>query len=201
MKKLTAFFAFVAMLGLSASLFAETAPVMLSLVDPIQFPDNNVEVTGVRLNLIYGRSRSMTGATLGLANRTDREHIGGAFGFVHMNEDIFTGAQAGLLGFTRGNLTGADLSMVSICQRHVLGGQAGFVTMNDSLKGVQFGFLNFSKQIEGAQLGFVNLTHDIRGFQLGLFNYTKSMYGLQIGILNVIQDSDIPYMVIANAKF
>lgn len=55
---------------MAAPAFAQNKPVQLALVTPIQiFPEDN-SITGVRLNLLYGRNASVTGLDLGLVNHT-----------------------------------------------------------------------------------------------------------------------------------
>ncbi|MGB2768214.1 MAG: hypothetical protein WBC88_00615, partial [Candidatus Zixiibacteriota bacterium] len=55
---------------LAAPVFAQNRPIQLALVTPIQiFPEDN-SITGVRLNLLYGRNVSVSGLDLGLVNHT-----------------------------------------------------------------------------------------------------------------------------------
>lgn len=48
----------------------ETRPIQLSLVTPIQIFSEDYGITGVRLNLLYGRNATVTGLDLGLVNHT-----------------------------------------------------------------------------------------------------------------------------------
>ena len=43
---------------LAGTLLADTTPVMVSLVTPIQVPSRDYDVTGLRLSLIYGECES-----------------------------------------------------------------------------------------------------------------------------------------------
>ena len=44
----------------AGTLFADTTPVMVSLVTPVQVPSRQYDVTGLRLSLIYGECQEFT---------------------------------------------------------------------------------------------------------------------------------------------
>ncbi|NNF06228.1 MAG: hypothetical protein HKN21_05670, partial [Candidatus Eisenbacteria bacterium] len=52
----------------SSTAQAETNPVNLALFNPIQIFGEDTSVEGVRVNLIYGKNRDVTGLDLGLIN-------------------------------------------------------------------------------------------------------------------------------------
>ena len=45
----------------AGTLFADTTPVMVSLVTPVQAPSRSYDVTGLRLSFIYGECQDFTG--------------------------------------------------------------------------------------------------------------------------------------------
>ncbi|MCP4631734.1 MAG: hypothetical protein GY855_02330, partial [candidate division Zixibacteria bacterium] len=55
---------------LSVPVMAQEKPIQLSLFNPIQiFPETD-GITGVRLNLLYGRNTKVIGVDFGLVNHT-----------------------------------------------------------------------------------------------------------------------------------
>lgn len=152
---------------------ASDKPIQLALFDPAQIVKNDEAVTGLRIDLIYGKNTDVTGLELGLVNHTTGEQSGLSYGLVSLVEGSFTGWQHNL---------------VSIADKRFLGLQSG-------------GF-NQSKDGHGVQFGFVNVTDRMSGLQLGFVNYTKVMdKGLQIGIGNIITEGGIPFLPIANWRF
>ena len=49
---------------------AQSKPIQLSLVSPVQMFKSNTAIAGIRLNLIYGKNVSVTGLDWGLVNNT-----------------------------------------------------------------------------------------------------------------------------------
>jgi hypothetical protein len=156
--------------------FADTAgePFQLALFNPIQIRDEHKSITGLRLNLIYGKNVSVTGLDIGIGN--------------HCTGGLSQGLQYGIVGLNEGGFMGWQDNAINI--------------VNGSLMGFQSGFYNHCGQGEGMQIGLVNRATAIRGFQIGLVNYTETMYGLQLGLLNIIRSKEtLPIFVIANWSF
>jgi len=152
---------------------ASDAPVQLALFDPAQIVKADQPVTGLRLDLIYGKNARMTGLEIGLVNHTTGEQTGYTYGLVSYVEGPFTGWQN---------------NVVCIADERFLGLQSGAV--------------NMSKDGHGVQFGFVNVTDRMSGLQLGVVNYTKVMdKGLQIGLGNIITEGGIPFLPIVNWRF
>lgn len=123
MKKLIA----IAVLA-AGTCFADTTPVMVSLVTPIQYPASNCDVTGLRFDFLYGQANNIKGLDIGFINHT----MGG-----------FTGVEFGCAHIVKGDF---------------FGGQLGFVNMTGKTRGVQFGFVNYTENMDsGLQLGFINI--------------------------------------------
>jgi hypothetical protein len=139
----------IGLICLAAALFASTLPataverpIQLSLVTPVQvFPETD-EITGIRLNLIYGRNTSVTGLDIGLAN--------------HCTGGVSKGLQQGL---------------VSIVDADFVGWQNGFVNVtHGNFEGLQYGLVNYAGHASGLQLGIVNYAERLKGLQIGLVN-------------------------------
>ena len=63
-------FALCVFIVTSTPVLAKNRPIQLALVTPIQiFPESD-SITGIRLNLLYGRNASVTGLDVGLVNHT-----------------------------------------------------------------------------------------------------------------------------------
>lgn len=152
---------------------ASDKPVQLALFDPAQIVKNDQSVTGLRIDLIYGKNANMTGLELGLVNYTTGDQSGLTYGAVSYVEGAFTGWQN---------------NIVCIADKRFLG--------------LQSGAFNQSKDGHGVQFGFVNVTDRMSGLQLGIVNYAKVMdKGLQIGVGNIITEGGIPFLPIVNWRF
>jgi len=106
---------------------AETHPVQIALVDPVQIFSADTSISGVRLNLLYGRNDSVTGVDLGLVGVADSD---------------FTGWQYNVGNITKGGFSGL---------------QMGFVNYANSAKGLQLGVINYAVSLKGLQIGVINI--------------------------------------------
>lgn len=195
---------------------AETTPVMVSLVTPVQAPSADSDVTGLRLDLIYGQAHNVTGLDLGIVNHTRGDFTGLELGGANIIGGRFIGGQLGLLNtINNGAQAWETLSY---------GAQVGLVNNADSFCGLQDGFLNFSNHsftglqssllnvandLRGVQCGYylifgVNIVSgDMRGCQIGLVNYAQTMEkGVQIGLVNIISRNGwMPVFPFVNGSF
>ena len=57
-------------------LAADTTPVMVSLVTPVQAPNRNYDVTGFRLSLIYGECQEFAGLDIGVIDNSRKDFTG-----------------------------------------------------------------------------------------------------------------------------
>jgi hypothetical protein len=117
----------------------------LSLFTPIQIFPEKTPIFGVRFNLIYGRSVSVSGLDLGLVN--------------HTTSGTTKGVQFGMVGYAQANFTGWQNNTVN-------------VTKGD-FEGFQWGIVNYARHASGFQLGLVNYAGSMRGLQIGLVNIIK----------------------------
>jgi hypothetical protein len=135
-------FGMIAIAGTPA--MAQSRPIQLSLVTPIQiFPEDN-PIAGFRYNFIYGRSVSVTGLDMGLANHTTGNFKGAQFGVVGLTDGDFVGWQDNAINVVRGDI-----------------------------EGLQWGIVNYANYANGLQLGFVNYAVSMKGLQIGLVNIIK----------------------------
>jgi hypothetical protein len=162
------------MLGSAVPALADSGPVQISLVTPIQIVPDTKGVSAFRLNLLYGRNTTVQYVDLGLVN--------------HTTADGSKGVQWGLVGMTSG-WKGVQLNSINV-------NQTGF------FQGLQWGLVDWADDMEGAQLGWVNVSKKMSGFQLGIINYTETMYGLQIGLANIIRQGGVlPFLPLVNWSF
>ncbi|MBK7631687.1 MAG: hypothetical protein IPJ23_13475 [Ignavibacteriales bacterium] len=122
--------------------FAQEKPIQVALFNPIQIFPENTSITGLRLNIIYGKNVNVSGLDWGFVNSTIGKQVGAQWGFVNMVDNGF------------------------------LGLQGGFVNLTDSkFEGLQYGFVNYHKgKVSGVQFGFINYAGSMYGLQIGLIN-------------------------------
>jgi len=128
---------------LSAPGYAANRPIQIALVTPIQiFPEDN-SITGIRLNLLYGRNVSVSGLDVGLVN--------------HTTAGKFIGLQYGLVGLSDSDFSGWQDCVVNITNKKFEGFQFGWVNYADYMSGFQLGLVNYAKTAKGLQIGLVNI--------------------------------------------
>jgi hypothetical protein len=122
---------------------AQERPIQLALVSPVQIFPPTYSITGIRINLIYGKNTNVSGLDLGLINHTTSGNsLGISWGGINLTEANFTGLQGGWV-----NLVGGDFE----------GFQYGFFNQADFANGLQLGFVNYAKRLKGLQIGLVNI--------------------------------------------
>lgn len=189
---------------------------MLSLLDPMQWPSSQSDVSGFRLSLLYGGCADFAGLDIGLVGRAAGDFRGLSIGGANIVSRRLVGLQVGLANW---NSNGDDSSV-----RRSIGVQYGFWNYVDSLLGLQDGWINTSSgNVSGLQYGFLNCAADVDGVQcgsllvlgvnvavgsvsgcqIGIVNYAGRMeFGVQIGILNVIAHGGFfPVLPIVNGGF
>ncbi len=200
-------------------------PIQLSLVDPVQVPNDEYSVVGLRLNLIYGKCQDMWGVDVGIVNQTEKNMNGLEAGVVNINKGHVAGVQFGLVSLVDGDMEGiqglpfiwghiyARVSGNMIGLQDGLGNrvkgetkvaQIGIVNYDDlDMLGLQIGGVNIVKgDIEGLDIGVVNVSAGMYGLQIGLFNYTEKLEGIQIGLINCAMAKEtFKVLPIVNAAF
>lgn len=135
--------AWALLLMAAAPAAAQDRPINIALVTPIQIFPADDRITGVRLNLIYGRNAAMTGLDLGIANHVAGRMSGVQWGIVNL-ADSMVGWQSGTVNYTAGRF-----------------------------EGLMWGAVNYTGHINGLQLGLVNYAARAKGIQIGLVNIIK----------------------------
>lgn len=212
MKKLVV----AAFIAIAGAAFADSTPVMGSLITPVQLPSSDYDVTGLRLSLIYGQCNSFTGLDLGIANRSTGDFLGIGLGGANIVEKRVVGGHLGLVNWNGSSVSewtsvskGAQIGIVNYAGAFC-GLQDGFLNISDNVfTGLEVGLLNFANDINGVQCGgylifganFASGT--LSGLQIGLVNYAAKMDGgLQIGIVNIISEGGwMPVFPILNGDF
>ena len=140
------FLALCIIVALPFVLDAQSKPFNIALFNPIQvYPENN-SISGIRLNFILGKNKSMTGFDWGIVNQV------GSGGVV--------GVQWGFANISSGN---------------VVGWQSGLFNLDEKdVKGFQWGWYNTGAHVNGFQLGLVNSAQSLYGVQIGLINFIKT---------------------------
>ena len=222
MKKATA--ALAAALAAAAA-FADSTPVMVSLLTPIQVPYRSYDVAGFRLSLVYGDCVNFTGFDLGLVPHTAEDFTGLAIGGVNVVGDEFSGLAIGSVNYAGGRHVGCQVGLVNwntfasaeegvpvgeSYKSYLFGLQDGIVNFTtDTFVGWQTSPLNLADNMTGVQSGFwligaVNIAGgSVEGAQIGLANFANRMEsGIQIGIINVIAHGGwLPFLPLVNGGF
>ena len=178
--------------------WADTTPVMVSLIAPAQLPSWNWDVTGFRLSLVYGDCRDFAGFDVGVVQRVSGSFDGLGVGGVNVVNGRFRGVQAGLFNWSGWAEAGSGRSSVGV--------QYGGINYADSFFGLQSGYVNVSSgTLSGVQYGYVNCANDLSGVQcgglivLGVNVACGDFEGCQIGILNIIANNGVfPVLPIIN---
>jgi hypothetical protein len=200
MKKILSLFS-VVLCCLALNLQAKEEPIVLALWDTIQWPAEQCDLRGLRLE-VYGKVDNHVGLTLGIANATLGDTKGATFGFANLNEGEFRGFQWGFFNDTQKDFYGWQSSWIGIAQKDICGLQDGlFVYDGGTVKGAQIAFVTAAQAAKGVQFGLCNFTYDMTGLQFGVVNYTEQMNGVQIGLVNIIRNSKVPVFPFVNFYF
>ena len=200
----------------AGAVYAKTTPVMGSLFTPVQAPDAEYDVKGLRLSLVYGECQTFTGLDLGIANRSRKSFSGLGIGGGNIVDGTLYGGQLGLVNWNYqagsgkdGRSLGAQLGLVNYATGFC-GLQDGVVSVaRNKVLGVQWSLVNYTKDLDGLQCGYCFLfaanfvEGRMNGCQIGLFNYAAVVEsGIQIGLVNMIGKGGFAHvMPIINGKF
>ena len=89
----------------------KTAPAMISLCTPLQFPDSDWSVSGLRFSIFYSNCDVMTGLDLGFINRS-RETRAFQIGFANITETM-GGFQFGIVNYAD-QAVGIQIGLVNV---------------------------------------------------------------------------------------
>ncbi len=167
-----------------------SSPLGISIIQPVQFPPQEWDVEGIRLNILAGQHHNTAFIDLGvLANFTDGDMNGAQIAGLWNDVSGFaTGIQiAGIVNRNSGPTAGIQI--------------ACFNYNNSDTHAIQIGLFNTTGETEGLQIGIFNQTESMSGLQIGVFNLTTYMNGIQIGLCNVIRNSTVPVFIGLNMCF
>jgi hypothetical protein len=177
--------------------------VQVAFFDPLQWVSAEDPVSGVRLDLFYGRNERVDGLDLGLLNRTKNGGSGLAIGLVGNWGDEVPEPESGVYDGVQcaGGFNGVDRFrgvQVAVGLNWVRDEGAGLQLalfangVNGSMTGLQVAEVNYVKhRVRGAQLGAglvtaLNWAGDVRGAQINVgilaMNYAGSVHGVQLNI-------------------
>ena len=148
------------------------SPVMFSLWNPIQFPAQDFDISGLGLGLFYSECCN------------------------------FDGLNLGLVGVVNGHANGWLFDIVNVAYGDGVGFHSGLVNyMAGDFKGLQIGIANQIGSGDALQIGIYNGAYDMQGCQIGIINTASKFQGVQIGLVNVIAFSDVSFLPIINWHF
>lgn len=125
---------------------AQDKPVQLALFNPVQIFDENTSITGLRINLIYGKNAQVSGLDWGFVN--------------HITSGVSKGVQFGVVGIVESDYMGWQDNGVNIT--------------HGKFEGLQWGIVNYAGTVSGVQIGLVNYAANMtKGLQIGLVNIIK----------------------------
>lgn len=170
---------------------AGIAPFAFSIVPPAQFPSEDWDIYGLRINLFVGHHRDVAFVDVGLLGNDVAGNLLGV-------------ECAGLfnrVGSSNGAVQLAGL--FNYVERDFCGLQGSFMvnSVDGDMVGLEVAAVNLAQDMTGIQIGLFNRAERASGLQIGVANYAYQMQGLQIGLFNVIADSNIPFLPILNAAF
>ena len=154
----------------------EPVKVQLALVEPAQLVHEDRSVEGLRLSLIRGANRDVTGFDLsGLATRTLGSLRGLQIAPANDVEGDGSGVQIGFFtSYVEGGYTGLQLSGIAARAGQGKGGQLAAVLSDaPEWKGFQIALATRAREMEGVQIGLLNRAQEMRGLQIGLLNFNE----------------------------
>ena len=149
-----------------------------------QMPESQ-DVSGVRLNILYGKTTNVTGLDLSL--------------FALGESDNFKGLHLGILCANKVNnsFTGVSLGLANLHSGSSTGVLFGLVNMSNDVNGVQLGAINYSTGTTLVDFGVINISQGAT-FQMGLFNMTNDLTGVQLGLINMAKTGFFPIFPFIN---
>ena len=167
---------------LAAPALAETS--FQFTVPGAQVPDDP-SVNGMRLSLLYGKTKSVSGLDVGIPSFSETENSSGfaaIFG-IHTISGKSSGLQGSLININSGTATGVNAAFINI--------------MNEVVGGMNVGFLNVTQGNSNNELSGLAIS-DSANLQIGFVNVTGKLKGAQIGFLNFAENGFLPFFPFFN---
>jgi hypothetical protein len=137
----------------AAGIYAQNAPIQLSLTPDIAVQPRTTIIDGLSLN-IWGEN-PQHGLTLGIVNGSTGDSAGFSWGIVNY-DDSYHGVQWGVVNVSKQEFVGWQRGLVNFDQGTFTGFQSGLVNVAEDARGFQLGFVNYAQRLNGLQIGIVN---------------------------------------------
>ena len=157
--------------------YVATSPFALALAPMFEAPGERWDVEPLRISLLVGRHRAVSGLDIGaIGSMADfkMDGIGVAGLFNSVGESDGAIHVAGLVNFAAFDYSGCQISGLYSCT-----------------EGAH----------SGAQIGLANYAGCMTGVQIGVFNYAENLAGVQIGAFNFCANSAVRFMPVLNLSF
>jgi len=150
------------------SVFAQSAPIQLSLTPDIALQSRDTVIEGVCLS-VWGENEQRALA-LGIVNGSKWDSQGFTWSWLLNYAEDYRGVQWAMINYAKDDVTGWQWGAVNYCGGDFFGLQLGLVNYAEYLKGLQFGFLNFARATmePGVQIGLLNLMPETTEWFSGL---------------------------------
>jgi hypothetical protein len=138
-------------------------------------------VIGLRGNLLYGKTKSVTGVDIGIVQQTTENCVGLQLGAADLATNI-TGIQySPFLCIAEDSPFLIQYGTLFNKANRITGVQIGFIEMADEIKGWQLGVATYAGAGSGVQFfGLFNWADRYSGYQFGIVNYSGVLFsGLQ----------------------
>lgn len=122
------------------------SPLSVSILPAVEFPPQDCDVYGLRINVFAGKHHDVCGIDVG----TIADIAAG---------DVLGLQTSGIFARTYNTLTGCQISPIALAGT-LEGIQIGIFNRTEALWGIQIGVVNYAYQANGVQLGLINIIAD-----------------------------------------
>ena len=171
MKRIVFLAVFMVFLASFVSAFNTTAFQLGIWAPQTQLVPEDIDVSGLKINLPYGSNQNVAGIDIGFVSINDNV-AALQLNWLNVSNDSFSGIQFGIV-----NLSGASAGL-----------SFSFFNSTESIS-------------KGVDLAFINTALEHRGVQIGLINYTEFLTGVQLGLVNIATKSTLPFFPFINFCF
>lgn len=107
----------------------------------VQICAPETEITGLRLNLIYGDNDDVTGLDLGIVS----------------GSACINGLRLNAINLSDEHSGGVEIGLANVAKTEMVGWQCGILNYADSMSGFQLGLINHCCSLYGIQIGLINV--------------------------------------------
>ncbi len=187
------------------------APFQVALINPLQMYGDQVNIGGLRLDLIYGRNKRVVGFDFGFFNKSE-ELKAIEVGFANYTE-VFRGIQLGVVNAAMDDSVGLQAGLFngvgrngSVIQVGLINDTTAPIAAANKVHGLEVGLLNMSllpfsfwgpeeidalgtTEFSGLEVGLANGKKQVNGVSVGLINTAYKLNGVQIGAVNFCEEA------------